>query len=48
MHQSTCSAEGVETNPAGAGPAVFICVFHLIAGVVVALFAFGALAIFAR
>lgn len=48
MNHPTCSAEGIETNRAGAGPAIFMCVFHLIAGVAVALFAFGALALFAR
>jgi len=48
MNRFACSAEGIEANRAGAGPAVFMCVFHLIAGVFVALVAFGALAIVAR
>ncbi len=47
MNHPTCSAEGIESNRGGVGPAVFLCVFHLIAGVAVALLAFGALAIFA-
>jgi hypothetical protein len=47
MNHPTCSAEGIETHRAGAVPAapMFFCVFHLIAGVAVALLAFGALAI---
>ncbi|MEQ1811485.1 MAG: hypothetical protein ABL889_16260 [Terricaulis sp.] len=46
MNHPTCSAEGIETHAGGPGSAVFFCVFHLIAGVAVALLAFGALAIF--
>lgn len=47
MNHSACSAERVEADARGAGPAVFFCVFHLIAGIVAALVAFGALALFA-
>lgn len=36
MKHPACSAEGVEANRAGVLPAVFLCVFHLIAGVIVA------------
>jgi len=46
MNHPACSAEGVETHRSGAGAAVFMCVFHLIAGVVAALVAIGALAVF--
>jgi len=47
MNHPACSAERVELDARGAGPAVALCVFHLIAGVAVALLAFGALALFA-
>ncbi|MCX7360228.1 MAG: hypothetical protein NT015_19065 [Alphaproteobacteria bacterium] len=48
MNHPACSAEGVETHPAGPGQAVFLCVFHLIAGVVAALLAVGVLAFLSR
>lgn len=47
MNHPACSAEGVESYRLGPGAAVFMCVFHLIAGVIVALMAIGVLAIFA-
>ncbi len=47
MNHSACSTEGVEAHRSGPGAAVFMCVFHLVASVVVALVAIGALAIIA-
>jgi len=47
MNNSTCSADRVEADVRGAGSAIVFCVFHLIAGVVVAFAAIGALALFA-
>lgn len=47
MNHPACSAGRVEADARGAGPAVALCVFHLIAGVVTAFVAFGALALFA-
>jgi hypothetical protein len=47
MNHPACSADRVEADTRGAGPAIVFCVFHLIAGVAVALVAFGALALFA-
>lgn len=47
MNHPACSAEGVESHAGGPGRAVFLCVFHLIAGVAAALIAIGVLAIFA-
>ena len=46
MNHANCSAERVETDARGAGRVVFMCVFHLFAGVAAALLAFGALALF--
>lgn len=45
MKHPTCSAEYLETQRGGPGRAVFLCVFHLIAGVAVALVAMAAFAI---
>ncbi|MBX9747030.1 MAG: hypothetical protein K2X34_09020 [Hyphomonadaceae bacterium] len=47
MNNPTCSADRVEADARGAGPAIVFCVFHLIAGIVVAFAAIGVLALFA-
>lgn len=47
MNHPACSADRIEEDARGAGSAVALCVFHLIAGVIAAFIAFGALAVFA-
>lgn len=47
MNHPACSAEGIEVHSKGAGHAVFLCVFHLIAGVAAALLMIGVLALVA-
>lgn len=46
MNHPACSADRIETETRQTGPAVALCVFHLIAGVATAFLAFGALAIY--
>lgn len=46
MNHPVCSADRIEADGSRAGPAVVLCVFHLIAGVATAFLAFGALALF--
>lgn len=36
-HTHSCSGSVVDANPGGAGPAVAMCVIHLIAGIAFAL-----------
>ena len=46
MNHPACSAPDLERDARGVGPAVILCVFHLIAGVAVAFIAIGVLALF--
>ena len=46
MNHPACSAPDIESDARGEGPAVVLCVFHLIAGVVAAFVGVGALALF--
>lgn len=45
MNHPACSASDIESHTQS-GARIALCVFHLIAGVVVALIALGALAVF--
>jgi hypothetical protein len=46
MNHPACSAADLESDAKGVGPAIVLCVFHLIAGVAVAFVSIGALALF--